>query len=407
MEVFVNGVTRISKVVLCGVMLTSCARSAGTSPLPVAAPDARPVSPFGTHVGYKSLYHFKGGADGAHPFAGVIEVNGDLYGTTYGDGLGGAGELGTVFKATPSGKENVLYPFTGSPGGEQPAGGLIDVSGTLYGTTYSGGANGYGCVFSIAPSGQEHVIYSFKSTNDGQNPGASLVFSKGMLYGTTINGGVGFGSVFEVTRAGKERVVYSFKGLPNDGASPYGPLLVVGDDLYGTTEYDGVNHFGTVFAVTASGKETFIYSFIGPPSDGELPRSGLIKYKGVLYGTTNGSTGAIFKIKKGKESLLYTFEGGTTDGSSPEAGLTLVHGKFYGTTKYGGANDDGTIFEATTKGTEKPLYSFKGSPNDGAYPQGLLVDVKNVMYGTTVTGGIDVGAAQPYPGGGTLFLYKL
>ncbi len=32
---------------------------------------------------------------------------------------------------------------------------LINVNGTLYGTTYEGGATGAGSVFSIAPSGSE------------------------------------------------------------------------------------------------------------------------------------------------------------------------------------------------------------------------------------------------------------
>ena len=39
-----------------------------------------------------------------------------------------------------SGSESVLYSFKGTPDGSSPYAGLIDVNGTLYGTTYHGGA---------------------------------------------------------------------------------------------------------------------------------------------------------------------------------------------------------------------------------------------------------------------------
>ena len=62
-----------------------------------------------THVrpAYGVLYSFEGGSgDGEFPFAGLLNVKGTLYGTTY---FGGATEGGTVFEITPSGTETVLY----------------------------------------------------------------------------------------------------------------------------------------------------------------------------------------------------------------------------------------------------------------------------------------------------------
>ena len=50
--------------------------------------------------------------DGEYPYAGLINVNGTLYGTTY---FGGANDDGTVFSITTSGKETVLHSF-GSAG---------------------------------------------------------------------------------------------------------------------------------------------------------------------------------------------------------------------------------------------------------------------------------------------------
>jgi uncharacterized repeat protein (TIGR03803 family) len=65
---------------------------------------------------------------------------------------GGVDDDGTVFSITTSGKETVLHSFgAGSGDGGQPLAGLINVNGTLHGTTDSAGATGYGTVFSLSP----------------------------------------------------------------------------------------------------------------------------------------------------------------------------------------------------------------------------------------------------------------
>jgi len=123
------------------------------------------------------LYSFGGGSDGEYPGAGLIEVNGILYGTTVqggGTGCGGDG-CGTLFSLDPaSGAERVLYSFcsrTGCKDGASPESALIDVKGILYSTTESGGVNtacggtdDCGTVFSLDPgTGEEKVLYSFCS----------------------------------------------------------------------------------------------------------------------------------------------------------------------------------------------------------------------------------------------------
>jgi uncharacterized repeat protein (TIGR03803 family) len=45
----------------------------------------------------------------------------------------------------------VLHSFGSSGDGARPYAGLINVNGTLYGTTLEGGANGDGTIFSITP----------------------------------------------------------------------------------------------------------------------------------------------------------------------------------------------------------------------------------------------------------------
>jgi uncharacterized repeat protein (TIGR03803 family) len=149
------------------------------------------------------LYSFTGGSsDGEHPYAGVIQGgDGNFYGTTY---QGGAGGYGTVFKLTPSGTETVLYAFAGgSSDGATPEAGLIQGSdGNFYGNTLQGGASDLGTVFKLTPSGTETVLHAFAGgSSDGANPSANLVQGgDGNLYGSTGAGGPSNdGTFFKVT----------------------------------------------------------------------------------------------------------------------------------------------------------------------------------------------------------------
>jgi uncharacterized repeat protein (TIGR03803 family) len=66
--------------------------------------------------------------------------------------FGGGNAGGTVFSITTSGTLTVLHRFGGSGDGDEPVAGLINVNGTLYGTTRAGGEKGgYGTVFWLKP----------------------------------------------------------------------------------------------------------------------------------------------------------------------------------------------------------------------------------------------------------------
>ena len=107
-------------------MLAGC--GGGSSPL---SPSPAGVAAERTHVrpAYSVLYSFKRGNDGGDPHAGLIKVNGTLYGTTeYGGGPCHARCLGgTVFAITTSGAEAVLHSFIdGSGDGKDPRAGPVD-----------------------------------------------------------------------------------------------------------------------------------------------------------------------------------------------------------------------------------------------------------------------------------------
>lgn len=307
-----------------------------------------------TTSGSERIIHtFKGGSDGAGPEAFLINVGGVLYGETgVGGGFGCNVGCGTVFSVSSSGLERVLHSFTGGADGAYPEVGLINVNGAVYGTTFEGGANNLGTVFTLSTSGSERLLYSFKGGTDGAYPRTNLIAMGGILYGTTSQGGSGCsspgcGTVFSVSTSGSERVLYSFKGGA-DGARPSAGLVNVGGVLYGTTYMFGDCQFcGTIFSVTTLGVERVLYNFKGG-SDGAEPEGSLLKVNGALYGTTFGggtsSLGTVFKVStSGAERVIYSFKV-KPDGNNPEAGLIEFKRRLYGTSGYGGTNDGGTVY---------------------------------------------------------------
>jgi uncharacterized repeat protein (TIGR03803 family) len=420
-----------------GICVTAMLVGCGGSQPPIGAPGATPQNrPPAASSPYQTLYRFHPWT-GTHPEAGLLDVNGVLYGTTTRGGLSG---MGTVYRISPSGLQKAIYRFRGGSDGSDPQSGLLDVNGTLYGTTHSGGGSGcyygQGCgtIFSVTPSGTEKVLYAFKGGADGANPFAGLIDERGTLYGTTFFGGGsacksslgdGCGTVFSLTTSGQETVLHSFAG-GSDGRWPEAELIDVKGVLYSTTVEGGGSCYGsvgcgTVYSITPAGVEKVLYAFKAG-SDGNDPQSGLIDLNGMLYGTTSGGgqvgsnceygnlCGTVYRIStKGAEKVLYHFADGS-DGAVPQAGLIEVNGVMYGTTTTGGGTGSscfapdgncGTVYSITTSGAETVVYRFTGG-TDGWDPVAPLTNVNGTLYGTTKLGGRKDVCCRVY-GFGTVF----
>jgi uncharacterized repeat protein (TIGR03803 family) len=138
---------------------------------------------------------------------------------------------------------------------------------------------------------------------------------------------------------------------------------------------------------------TTLHAFDG--ADGETPLAAMIQgADGNLYGTTRyggvNNDGTVFKMTpSGTLTTLHSFDG--ADGTWPFAGLVqAANGNFYGTTYNGGANGDGTVFEITPGGKLTTLYSFcsQSGCTDGEDPHAGLIQATNGnFYGTTIGGG--------------------
>jgi uncharacterized repeat protein (TIGR03803 family) len=374
---------------------------------------------------YRVLFRFgesRVGHDGWYPTDPLLYMNGTFYGTTSAGGFSLKCRFcgyGVIFGLSPSGTYKRLHQFTGGDGA-YPAGGVIDVRGTLYGTTYSGGKYGYGTVFSVTPSGEYRVLYNFNfsdSSTGSAGPLGNLIDVNGKLYGTAISAGTcDCGEVYSITTQGKFHPLHVFSGP--DGSSPAAGLLNVNGTLYGTTMSGGAYKRGTVFRITTKGAENVLFSFDG--ADGGGPSAPLIAVDGRLYGTTqyggSASWGTVFSVTTDgkKERVLHSFSY-ENDGARPQAGLIDVNGTLYGTTAFGGIYNKyvckgtcGTIFSVTTSGEEHVVYDFAETyENDGATPAANLIEVKGKLYGTTEFGGYSPNCGSYPCYDGTVFEFTL
>jgi uncharacterized repeat protein (TIGR03803 family) len=200
----------------------------------------------------------------------------------------------------------------------------------------------------------------------------------------------------QITAAQTESVLYTFpSGDSADITS--GQLLLKGSNLFGVTIEGGAYGAGTVYKVTLSGTETVLYSFTGG-ADGGAPAGGLIAdLKGNLYGTNESGGvygfGTVFEVTSGgTEKVLYSFTG-KADGDLPYGGLVRdAAGNLYGTTYYGGSSSAcdsgcGVVFEVTPAGKEKVLHNFTGEPDGSCGSNGALLLVGTSLYGVTECGG--------------------
>ncbi len=206
-------------------------------------------------VSFTPLHSFGAGADAASPPNGLIAFNGVLYGVTQ---YGGTNNTGTVYSYDPaSGNEAVLYSFGafGGVDGYRPASQLFVHHGALYGTAQAGGTSNAGVIFRVGvKTGKEEVIYNFSGGLDGATPynGLSPIphdDDSSLVYGVVSEGGThDRGTIFSFDLAAKTlTTLFSFAGGKH-GYLPYSQLSYVAGSFYGNTIAGGAGGGGTIFS---------------------------------------------------------------------------------------------------------------------------------------------------------------
>jgi hypothetical protein len=392
------------------------------------------------------LYTFTGehSQDGAHPMSGVVmDLGGNLYGTTFEGGLNGApgeacftfddnGGCGTVFKLTKHGSSwlySQLYKFQAAPDGNFPNGVVIGPDGTLYGTTYGGGFgqqdcanffNGCGIAFRLRPQPNicptiscpwnETVLHIFdgQSNGDGAIPddNGDLFFDHaGNIYGTTEAGGAtNYGIVYELTPSQggwTESIVFNFDPSSDSVGSPNSGLIAdQAGNFYGSGGYStaGTPPNGSLYQLVPSqsgwtANALQVFQCVGG-LNGCYPEPPILDAQGNLVAPMGDSgfygEGTVIKLLASNNwsiDLLYTFQ---QRQGIPSGRLAMdATGNLYGvgsscTTGYG------CIYKLTPSGggyTFTDLYDFTGRA-DGQYPSGpVTIDAKGNLYGTAQAAG--------------------
>lgn len=209
----------------------------------------------------------------------------------------------------------------------------------------------------------------------------------------------------------QENQIFSFTyaegELPRSGL-----LLDAKGNLYGAASGGGTHGRGDVFELVRETNGSWKFEVLHPfgsviegSVDGGEPRGDLIWGPGgTLIGTTYSfgkhGSGTVFELTpqsngQWTEKILYDFGASAQDGKEPAGGVVRdKNGHLYGTTYVGGKYDGGTVFElipaATGSWTEKILHNFEGflGGTDGYSPVGSLVlDPQGHLYGATFFGG--------------------
>lgn len=177
-----------------------------------------------------------------------------------------------------------------------------------------------------------------------------------------------------------------------------------GGVLYGTTVFGGAHGDGIVFKLTPKGSgytETILHTF-GEGDDGARPAGNVIADKrGDLFGETviggADQQGIVFELSSKKsrypERVIHTFTGRDDGGQPIGALVTDESGDLYGVTQFGGTLGGGLVFELTPERSgyrENVLHDF---PDGAALPQaGLSMAADGSLFGT----GYGAGSTHEY-----------
>jgi uncharacterized repeat protein (TIGR03803 family) len=300
----------------------------------------------------QSLFRY----DGDYPKSNLFQAtDGKLYGMTSSCCTFDAFSI--FFRYDPATHQyEKLFNFDVTDNGAYPNGSLIQAKdGKLYGLTSKGGTHNKGVIFEFDPATK---VYKKRHDFDGDNgagPESTLLEAKdGKLYGLTNTGGVNnYGVLFQfdpATSAYSKK--FDFDGIAN-GGNPMGNLIQAKNEkLYGLTNGGGKDDFGVLFEYDLTTSTYNKKMAFNGTTDGGYPVGSLMEASdGNLYGlaSAGGASmgGVLFQFDPVAAQYKVKFEfDNLVSGSAPQSTLIqATDGKLYGTTQFGGANEDGVVFE--------------------------------------------------------------
>lgn len=344
----------------------------------------------------------------------MLASDGNLYGTVSQGGKVGHGQLYTVNPTTEV--VTILYEFDFPNSGTYPHTSLVEIAGELFGTTAAGGVNDRGTIFKYDITTQSFtILHSFDGTL-GSLPRTGLTNVGGVLYGVTLEGG-------PVNQGG---VLFSFDPSTNTfnflkdlGAEtilyPQGDLVeVLPGKLWGTSYNGGNSGYGTVFEYEISTGDVTIISNLDTLSLSYSQASGGVfkaSDNNVYFQVIDGGqfeAGALLRITNvgstNNLELIFDFDetSNTSSGAYPEAVKPIeIGGILYGVTPQSSINGGGVIWSyELSSNTFNVEYIFT---DEGLLPYSSLFAIGNVLYGTTNASRSESGKFEV----GCIFKYDL
>jgi uncharacterized repeat protein (TIGR03803 family) len=161
--------------------------------------------------------------------------------------------------------------------------------------------------------------------------------------------------------------------------------------LYGMTQYGGVDHKGNIFHFTPSIRQMkedyqFKYKFRGSNPKGDL----VVGNNGKYYGTASAggafNAGVIYEWDSISNVVTELYDFTRTDGADPRGAMLHYNSKLYGLTYKGGAHNYGVIYEWDIAAqVYTKLYDMDSI--NGMHPDGSLTLADSVLYGFAHDGG--------------------
>jgi len=208
--------------------------------------------------------------------------------------------------------------------------------------------------------------------------------------------------------------IFDFGTTVNGPTDPYSAPILIGNELWFTTNAGGANDFGTITKFNLNSNSlTTVYSMDGT---GNTPFSTLTQVGDYIYyttsrggtgdrgtisvlNTTNGENKILFNSPELASGLPYTFHGGVAyvDRGDGTASLYALH-QSGGNDSAGGGVMKLTLNIAEQTATSQLIHTFLADGSSGRQPFEGFTRVGNNLYFTTQVGGTPVTGLGNGPG---------
>lgn len=207
-------------------------------------------------------YNFCNAIYGENPATSLIQAsNGKLYGVTRGGGLYGKGVIYEY--DIEKEKYSKKYDFNKNMIGFFPENQLLEINGNLYGTTGMGSFRKRGAIYEYKFQDNSIKRICYLTKKRGFVIKGQLLYIGSTIYGTTLYGGRNdYSRIISYNLITKKfKIEYEFKPSLK-GFTSLGSLIMVGNLFYGMTYYGGKNGKGVIFCYDPkSGEEEVKFNF--------------------------------------------------------------------------------------------------------------------------------------------------